>query len=162
MKLFSPVFVGLIASLCSSKRVGVQTRAQLNRNDCESSIEKPTGLAERECMKHLIQKGLPFILVFVLSLTSAIAFAAQDVTTGEGEANDVFVNVQNSVCTIAAALRGPAGVAVGFLVLVAGLVAMQVANRDAIPMISRALVGTALLLGAGAAFAAIITGTECN
>jgi hypothetical protein len=112
-------------------------------------------------MKGILKKGLPLALVFVLSLLSSVVFAA-DVTTGGGSGDDVFSNVQESVCVVAEGLKGPVGIAIGFLVLVAGLVAMQVANRDAIPMISRALVGTALLLGAGAAFTAIITANECG
>jgi hypothetical protein len=73
-----------------------------------------------------------------------------------------FVNVASVTCTIANWLRGPVGIAIGFLVLVAGLIAMQVANRDAVPMITRAVVGTALLIGAGATFAAIITANGCG
>jgi hypothetical protein len=130
-----------------------------------SSIEKSNGLAERKVMKGILKKGLPLALILVLSLVGNIAFAqagGADGTTGTGDSDSIFTNVQTSVCAVAKGLKGPVGVAIGFLVLVGGLIAMQVANRDAIPMISRALVGTALLLGAGAAFTAIITTNNCT
>jgi hypothetical protein len=112
-------------------------------------------------MKGILKKGLPLALVLILSLFASFAFAIDTDTGTSGNEDDVFDNVTASVCVVAKALKGPVGIAVGFLVLVGGIVAMQVANRDAIPMISRALVGTALLLGAGAAFTAIITTNEC-
>jgi hypothetical protein len=121
-------------------------------------------------MESIRKKSLPFIVILVLSLFAGLAFAnpatggtgGADVATGAGNGDDAFKNVKTSVCTVAKGLKGPVGIAVGFLVLVAGLVAMQVANRDAIPMISRAMIGTALLLGAGAAFTAIVTTNGCT
>lgn len=120
-------------------------------------------------MKKMLRKSLPLMLIAVLSLFTGVAFAGTgagaggaDATTGAGDSDSIFTNVQTSVCAVAKGLKGPVGVAVGFLVLVGGLVAMQVANRDAIPMISRAVVGTALLLGAGAAFTAIIADNGCT
>jgi hypothetical protein len=105
-------------------------------------------------------------LCLVLSLGS-LAFARPPAAAGAtgdsalGAAGDPFINVQTVTCRVAKALQGPIGIAIGFLVLVGGLIAMQVANRDAIPMITRAVAGTALLIGAGAAFAAIVTANGC-
>jgi hypothetical protein len=108
-------------------------------------------------------------LYLVLSL-GGLAFARPPVAAGPpavagdsalGAAGDPFINVQTVTCRVAKALQGPIGIAIGFLVLVGGLIAMQVANRDAIPMITRAVAGTALLIGAGAAFAAIVTTNGC-
>lgn len=96
--------------------------------------------------------------MFMLSLMGSVTFA-QDTAMGGG--GDPFLNVKTATCTVANALQGPVGIAVGFLVLVAGLIAMQVANRDAIPMITRAVIGTALLIGAGAAFTAIVVSDGC-
>lgn len=109
-------------------------------------------------MNYVLKKSLPLVLIFVLSLLANLSFAADTTMTGAG---DPFVNVQKATCTVAKALQGPVGIAVGFLVLVGGLIAMQVANRDAIPMISRAVIGTALLIGAAAAFAAIVVDEGC-
>jgi hypothetical protein len=117
-------------------------------------------------MKRMLRKSLPVALLLLLGFFTNFAFAAggggADVTTGTGAADNAFANVRASVCQVAKGLKGPVGIAVGFLVLVAGLIAMQVANRDAIPMISRAMVGTALLLGASAAFTAIVTTNNCT
>jgi type IV secretion system protein TrbC len=104
-------------------------------------------------------------LYLVLSVGS-LAFAAAAPAGGGGAAatpaaGDPFTNVQLVVCGLANAITGPVGIAIGFLVLVAGLIAMQVANRDAIPMITRAVAGTALLIGAGAAFTAIVVNSGC-
>jgi hypothetical protein len=119
-------------------------------------------------MKSMLRKSLPVALLLLLGFFTNFAFAAGggaaggDTVTTTGSAENAFGNVKNSVCQVAKGLRGPVGIAVGFLVLVAGLIAMQVANRDAIPMISRAMVGTALLLGASAAFSAIVTNNNCT
>ena len=95
------------------------------------------------------------------SAVSSVAFAQGDKKiVGSGE--DPFTNVTSTVCNVAEWLQGPVGLALGFLVLVGGIIAMQVASRDALPMIGRALVGTALLLGAGTAFGAIITPSSCE
>jgi hypothetical protein len=75
---------------------------------------------------------------------------------------DPFGNVTAVVCGVASALQGPVGIGVGLLVLAAGLIMMQVANRDAIPMISRAVIGTALLIGGTAAFTALIVAPQCT
>ena len=107
-------------------------------------------------------------LCLVLSLGS-LAFARPQPAgpaggggaAGTPAAGDPFGNVQLVVCGLANAITGPVGIAIGFLVLVAGLIAMQVANRDAIPMITRAVAGTALLIGAGAAFTAIVVNSGC-
>jgi hypothetical protein len=105
--------------------------------------------------------------IFLLFSVGSLVIAQQPPAAGGGggnarpAGNDPFGNVQVVTCGIARALTGPVGIAIGFLVLVAGLIAMQVANRDAIPMITRAVGGTALLIGAGAAFAAIVTGSGC-
>lgn len=106
-------------------------------------------------MNSLLRRSLPFALV--VSLLTGIAFAQEETPAG----GDPFTNVQTVVCGVATAIQGPVGIAVGLLVLVAGLVAMQLANRDAIPMISRAVIGTALLIGASAAFAALIIDDGC-
>jgi hypothetical protein len=87
--------------------------------------------------------------------------APNGVANGTPAAQNPFENVRAVTCAVARALTGPVGIAIGFLVLVGGLIAMQVANRDAIPMITRAVAGTALLIGAGAAFAAIVTDSSC-
>jgi hypothetical protein len=115
-------------------------------------------------------KNLSLISIIVaVLLSSSLAFAATAPTgggAGDGTiaagGENPFANVQTATCTVATWLQGPVGIAVGFLVLVAGLIAMQVANRDAIPMITRAVIGTALLIGAGATFAAIITTNGCQ
>lgn len=80
-------------------------------------------------------------------------------TTADGDG--AFVNVTTTVCGVANGLTGPLGIAIGFCVLVAGLIALQVASRDAIPMIARAAVGTALILGSSLAFAAILGTNAC-
>ena len=107
------------------------------------------------------QLSLISVIVAVL-LSSGLVFAQapgdQTVTAG----GDPFANVTQATCNVATWLKGPVGIAVGFLVLVAGLIAMQVANRDAIPMVTRAVIGTALLIGAGVAFTAIISQTACT
>jgi ABC-type enterobactin transport system permease subunit len=112
-------------------------------------------------------KQLTFISIIVAALlSSSLAFAGAGTGT-QGDSpiapgtTNPFIKVQTATCTVATWLQGPIGIAVGFLVLVAGLIAMQVANRDAIPMITRAVIGTALLIGAGATFAAIITTNGC-
>lgn len=109
--------------------------------------------------KGLLARGLPLALVLVLSFFGSVAFAAGSQVPAGG---DPFDNVQTVVCGIANALQGPVGIAVGLLVLVGGLIAMQLANRDAIPMISRAVIGTALLIGSSAAFAALIVDDGCG
>ncbi len=120
-------------------------------------------------MNSLFKKSLPLALMILLSLVTSVAFATTPPTTGgtrgdrpvsTGTANP-FERVVTATCTVATWLQGPVGIAVGFLVLVGGLIAMQVANRDAIPMITRAVIGTALLIGAGATFAAIVTSSGC-
>jgi hypothetical protein len=130
-------------------------------------------------MKSLLKKSVPLALMLVLGLLSSLAFANPTTTppagggggqtsvpptpqTTVGAGGDPFTNVTQATCNIAGWLRGPVGVAVGFLVLVAGLIALQIANRDAIPMVSRAVIGTALLLGAAAAFSAIVTAQGCG
>lgn len=81
----------------------------------------------------------------------------EEVQQGTPEATGAgFASVQAAVCNAAKALQGPVGIGIGFLVLVGGIIMVQVASRDALPMIARAAFGTALLLGAGAAFAAIV------
>lgn len=91
----------------------------------------------------------------LMAVSTNAALAAQaGVPGGDGEA--AFTNVTTVVCGVANAFQGPLGIGIGFLVLVAGLIAMQVASRDALPMITRAAVGTALLIGAGAAFGALL------
>jgi hypothetical protein len=117
-------------------------------------------------MRSLLKKSLPLTLLLVLSLVSGLAFAGPGGTPGDrpvstGTANP-FERAVTATCTVATWLQGPVGIAVGFLVLVGGLIAMQVANRDAIPMITRAVIGTALLIGAGATFAAIVTSSGCT
>jgi TrbC/VIRB2 pilin len=114
-----------------------------------------------------IWKNLSLVSIIVAVLLSssfvlAVGTAPSTAKTAEGDGTDPFLNVATATCTVANWLKGPVGIAVGFLVLVAGLIAMQVANRDAIPMITRAVIGTALLIGAAATFAAIITGTGCT
>jgi hypothetical protein len=108
-----------------------------------------------------------FVLAGALGVSAilnmpTLAYAQTD-TTVTAAGTDPFANVSRAVCNVAIWLRGPVGIAIGFLVLVGGLIAMQVANRDAIPMITRALIGTALLMGAGTAFTALVTAqTNCN
>ena len=70
---------------------------------------------------------------------------------------DELGNIQDVACNAANIIRGPAGIAIGFLVVVGGIIALQVASRDAMPLIGRGIFGTALLLGAGAAFAAVVS-----
>ena len=67
-----------------------------------------------------------------------------------------FNDVTTTVCAVADGLTGPLGIGIGFLVLVAGLIALQVASRDAMPMIARAAIGTTLILGSSTAFAALL------
>lgn len=93
-------------------------------------------------------------------LMNGSVVSAQDTTVGEGNVTGAFDNVQNAVCNAAKALQGPVGIGIGFLVLVGGIIALQVASRDALPMIARAAFGTALLMGAATAFAAIVA-TPC-
>jgi hypothetical protein len=101
------------------------------------------------------------ITLFLSFLGVGSLALGQTITLGNGQAQPTaetpFDNVIDVTCAVADALQGPVGIAIGFLVLIGGLIAMQVANRDAIPMITRAVAGTALLIGAGAAFAALIT-----
>ena len=95
---------------------------------------------------------------------SGVAFAqlTNGSTAVTATGDEAFTNVTSTVCGVADGLTGPLGIGIGFLVLVAGLVALQVASRDAIPMIARAAVGTALLLGSSLAFAAILGTTACS
>jgi hypothetical protein len=121
-------------------------------------------------MKSLLKKSLPLALMLVLGLLSSLAFAGSNTAPPTGApvptvgqaTTDPFLNVTQATCNIAGWLRGPVGMAVGFLVLVGGLIALQIANRDAIPMVSRAVIGTALLMGAAAAFSAIVTAQGCG
>jgi hypothetical protein len=123
-------------------------------------------------MKSILKKSLLLALMIMLSLVISVAFANPAPAGGGGvpavpptavaAGGDPFLNVTQATCNVARNLRGPVGIAVGFLVLVGGLIAMQVANRDAIPMVSRAVIGTALLMGAGAAFTAIVTAGSCT
>ena len=88
---------------------------------------------------------------------STVALASDaDQPVAENDGTTAFANVQMAVCNVARALQGPVGIGIGFLVLVGGIIMVQVASRDALPMIARAAFGTALLLGASAAFAAIV------
>ena len=99
-----------------------------------------------------------FVAGFTLGATT-LAQEANDTDVADAEketADGAFKNVQVAVCNAAKALQGPVGIGIGFLVLVGGIIMVQVASRDALPMIARAAFGTALLLGAGAAFAAIV------
>jgi hypothetical protein len=125
-----------------------------------SSIEKSNGLAERKVMKGILKKGLSLALVMITSSFASSAFAQNGSATPSG--GDPFGNVTSVVCGVADALQGPVGIGVGLLVLAAGLIMMQLANRDAIPMISRAVIGTALLIGGTAAFTALITAPQCQ
>ena len=108
------------------------------------------------------------IVTSFISLTlSGVAFAANaggsnGNTPVTSDGDTAFVNVTETVCGVANGLTGPLGIAIGFCVLVAGLIALQVASRDAVPMIARAAVGTALLLGSSLAFAAILGTTACG
>ena len=96
--------------------------------------------------------------LFVSGLTvGGISFAnPADQTVADSDGTTTFTNVQVAVCNVAKALQGPVGIGIGFLVLVGGIIMVQVASRDALPMIARAAFGTALLLGASAAFAAVV------
>ncbi len=76
--------------------------------------------------------------------------------TPTADGDTAFGEVTNTVCAVANGLTGPLGIGIGFLVLVAGLIALQVASRDAMPMIARAAVGTTLILGSSTAFAALL------
>ncbi|MGL4608831.1 MAG: TrbC/VirB2 family protein [Trueperaceae bacterium] len=106
--------------------------------------------------------GLVSVILMTIFSSSLVFAEANDRDVDGAGGDETFGTVQEAVCNVATSLQGPVGIAVGFLVLVGGIIAMQVANRDAIPMISRAVIGTALLMGAGAAFAAIVTGTGCG
>lgn len=130
-------------------------------------VSRLSSLARPNTVTRLLM--IAFFLLF--SAVGSLAFAGQPQAgaggappgdSALGGAGDPFTNVQEVTCRVAKALQGPVGIAIGFLVLVGGLIAMQVANRDAIPMITRAVAGTALLIGAGAAFAAIVTGNGCD
>ena len=117
-------------------------------------------ISERSTTGYVTLTGL-----FMSALTVGSTAFAQ-IGRGGGEivgtdGIDPFTNVINVVCNTAQWLQGPVGIAIGFLVLVAGIIAMQVASRDALPMMGRAVVGTALLVGAGTAFGAIVTPSGC-
>ena len=91
---------------------------------------------------------------------SSVAMAGPSLTNGSAppaaQGDNAFNGVTTTVCAVANGLTGPLGVGIGFLVLVAGLIALQVASRDAMPMIARAAVGTTLILGSSTAFAALL------
>ena len=90
------------------------------------------------------------------SAAFAVAEGSDDDLTGDADETDLST-VQEAACNAANIIRGPAGLAIGFLVVVGGIIALQVASRDAMPLIGRGIFGTALLLGAGAAFAAVVS-----
>jgi hypothetical protein len=127
-----------------------------------TSTAKTNGSAEREYMKRIWKIICPLSLVVSFLLVSSVAFARPPADVAVPIGADPFINVTAATCTIAGWLKGPVGIAVGFLVLVGGLIAMQVANRDAIPMVTRAVIGTVLLIGAGAAFTAIVSQQACQ
>lgn len=115
----------------------------------------------------LVMVTMPLAAVGLVAgglVLSNVAIAQPTTTTTPltqtGTEADGLTNVQDVACNAANIIRGPAGIAIGFLVVVGGIVALQVASRDALPLIGRGVFGTALLLGATAAFAAVVQ-TPC-
>lgn len=105
----------------------------------------------------LVKSSIP-TLSFAVStmMLRGVALAQEGTGTPNADGDGTFENVTDTVCAVAAGLYGPLGIGLGFLVLVAGLIALQVASRDAMPMIARAGIGTALIIGASTAFAALL------
>ena len=124
--------------------------------------------------KKLITRLVAFMMAFtpiagagvilgswILGSVAAAAPQPDLEVTGKGDNAKGLKNVQLVACNAAKIIRGPAGIAIGFLVVVGGIIALQVASRDALPLIGRGVFGTALLLGASAAFAAVVS-TPCG
>lgn len=122
----------------------------MNRKD--QSQREATKRADDDCQtqrRNNLNKLLATLFLTILALLPSAAFAALD-------------SVTTFVCGVGASLSGPLGLAIGFVVLAGGGIALAIGGRRALGTVLWAAIGIIVTLSAGALVTSLFGSSACG
>lgn len=96
-----------------------------------------------------VKRILPSLVLVMLALLPHFAFAA-------------LSSVTTFVCAVGTSLSGPLGLAIGFVVLAGGGIALAVGGRRALGYVVWAIIGIIVTLSAGALVTSLFGSSACG